>query len=205
LGLVNHLLVRNEEWRFTLDGDSDASGSKPLDSKAYGAMKSRIHEAKAKKAQADAQAAARETRDKAKASSKGPTNKKRVRKASPSGSKGSVEQNDKQGRALTQLLARALEAVEHFEESEYPKRSDCTALAPLAMKLAKVYEHCSLLVRQTELMEGLGSTYSQNYDLRPRRGESLKDWFAKVLYRLEYCDMQFQDVEGVMAILETYE
>ena len=97
------------------------------------------------------------------------------------------------------------EAVEHFEESEYPKRSDCTALAPLAMKLAKVYEHCSLLVRQTELMEGLGSTYSQNYDLRPRRGESLKDWFAKVLYRLEYCEMQFQDVDGVMAILETYE
>ena len=47
-------------------------------------------------------------------------------------------------------------------------------------------------------MEGLGSTHSQNYDLRPRRGESLKDWFAKVLYRLEYCDMQFQDVDGVM-------
>ena len=54
-------------------------------------------------------------------------------------------------------------------------------------------------------MEGLGSTYSQNYDIRPRRGESLKDWFAKVLYRLEYCDMQFQDVDGVMAILETCE
>ena len=178
-----------------------ASGSKPLHTKAYGAMQSRIHEAKAKKAQTKA----RGTRDKAKASSKGPTNKKRVKKSSPSGSQGSVEQNDKQGRALTNLLAQALEAVEHFEESEYPKRSDCTALAPLAMKLAKVYEHCSLLVRQTELMEGLGSTYSQNYDLRPRRGESLKDWFAKVLYRLEYCDMQFQDVDGVMAILETYE
>ena len=87
------------------------------------------------------------------------------------------------------------------------KRSDCTALAPLATKLAKVYGPCSLLVRQTELMEGLGSTYSQNYDLRPRRGESPKDWFAKVLCRLEYCDMymQFQDVDGVMAILETCE
>ena len=116
-----------------------------------------------------------------------------------------MEKNDQQGRALTHLLAQALEAVEHFEESEYPKRSDCTALAPLATKLAKVYEPCSMLVRQTELMEGLGSTYSQNYDIRPRRGESLKDWFAKVLYRLEYCDMQFQDVDGVMAILETYE
>ena len=187
---------------FTLDGDSEASGSKPLEGRAYGAMKMRIHEAKAKKKEAQD---AREARDKAKNGSKGPTNKKRVKKTSPSGSKGSVDQNDKQGRALTKLLAQALEAVEHFEESEYPKRSDCTALAPLAMKLAKVYEHCSLLVRQTELMEGLGSTYSQNYDLRPRRGESLKDWFAKVLYRLEYCDMQFQDVDGVMAILETYE
>ena len=103
---------------FTLEGDSDAVGSKSLHTKAYGAMQSRIHEAKAKKAQAEAQAEARGARDKAKASSKGPTNKKRVRKSSPSGSKGSVEQNDKQGRALTQLLARALEAVEHFEESE---------------------------------------------------------------------------------------
>ena len=31
------------------------------------------------------------------------------------------------------------------------------------------------------------------------------DWFTKVLYRLKWCDMQFQDVEGVMAILETCE
>ena len=116
-----------------------------------------------------------------------------------------MEKNDQQGRALTHLLAQALEAVEHFEESDYPKRSDCTALDPLATKLAKVYEPCSTLVRQTELMEGLGSTYSQNYDIRPRRAEDLKDWFAKVLYRLEYCDLQFQDVEGVMAILETCE
>ena len=116
-----------------------------------------------------------------------------------------MEKNDQQGRALTYLLAQALEAVEHFQESEYPNRSDCTALAPLATKLAKVYEPCSTLVRQTELMEGLGSTCCQNYDIRPRRGESLKDWFAKVLYRLEYCDMQFQDVDGVMAILETCE
>ena len=44
-----------------------------------------------------------------------------------------------------------------------------------------------------------------NYDIRPRRKESLVDWFTKVLYSLEWCDMQFQDVEGVMAILETCE
>ena len=95
--------------------------------------------------------------------------------------------------------------MEHFDETDYPTKSDCTALIPLATKLAKVYEPCSILVRQTELMEGLGSTYSQNYDIRPRRKESLIDWFTKVLYRLEWCDMQFQDVEGVMAILETCE
>ena len=95
--------------------------------------------------------------------------------------------------------------MEHFEENDYPKKSDCTALEPLAKKLAKVHEPCSTLVRQTELMEGLGSTYSQNYDIRPRRKESLDDWFVKVLYRLGYCDLQLQDVEGVMAILETCE
>ena len=79
-----------------------------------------------------------------------------------------MEKNDQRGRALTHLLAQALEAVEHFEESDYPERSDCTALEPLAAKLAKVYESCSTLVRQAELMEGGGSTYSQNYDSRPR-------------------------------------
>ena len=73
------------------------------------------------------------------------------------------------------LLAQALQAVEHFEENSYLKKTDCTALEPLAKKLAKVYEPCSTLVRQTELMEGLGSTYSQNYDIRPRRKESMED------------------------------
>ena len=95
--------------------------------------------------------------------------------------------------------------MEHFEENAHPKKSDCTALKPMAKKLAKVYEPCSTLVRQTELMEGLGSTCSQNYDIRPRRHESLENWFVKVLYRLEYCDLQWQDVDGVMAILETCE
>ena len=73
------------------------------------------------------------------------------------------------------------------------------------MKIAKVYEPYSRLVKQTELMEGLGDTYSQNYDIRPRRRESLVDWLTKVLYRLDWCDLAFQDVEGVMAILEAYE
>ena len=120
---------------------------------------------------------------------------------------GSAEENDTRGRALTNLLARALEAVEDKEENNYPRKSDCTALVPLAIKMAKIYAPCSILVRQTELMEGLGSTYSRNYDIRPRRKESMTDWFTKLLYRLEWCDMQFQDVEGAMhmAILETCE
>ena len=72
------------------------------------------------------------------------------------------------------------------------------------MKIAKVYEPCSKAIKQTELMEGFGDTYSQNYDLRPRRKESLVDWWTKVFYRLDWCDLAFQDVEGGMAILEAY-
>ena len=188
---------------FADDGESEASGSKSLKSKslksrAYGAMQTRIADAKNKKEQ--------QHRDRAKGAGKSANSSnttKRVKKSS--GTQGSVEKNDEQGRALTDLRAQALQAVEHFDEADYPTKSDCTALLPLATNLAKVYEPCSILVRQTELMEGLGSTYLQNYDIGPRRKESLIDWFTKVLYRLEWCDMQFQDVEGVMAILETCE
>ena len=73
------------------------------------------------------------------------------------------------------------------------------------MKVAKVSEPCSKLVKQTELIEGLGDTYSENYEIRPMRRESLVGWLTKVLYRLDWCDMAFRDVDGVMAILETYE
>ena len=163
-------LVRGGHWGtkrrvdFAIgDDESDASGSESMRSKAYGAMQTRIKDAKNKKEL---------NRAKAKATQpvKGPTNTtKRVKKSSAGGSQGSVEQkSDEKGRSLTILLARALEAVEHFEENNYPKKSDCTALEPLAKKLARVYEPCSMLVRQTELMEGLESTYSQNYDIRPR-------------------------------------
>ena len=122
-----------------------------------------------------------------------------------SGNQGSVEDNETRARALTSLLGRALDAVKHHEENDYPKKSDCTALIPFATKMAKVYEPCSKLILHTELMEGLGDTHSENYDIRPRRKGSLVDWFTKVLYRLVWCDMPFQEVEGVMAmaILET--
>ena len=86
-------------------------------------------------------------------------------------------------------------------------RTACTALIPLASKMAKVYEPCSKLIRHTQLMEGLGDTYSENYGIRPRRRESLVDWLTSVLCRLEWCDMAFQKVDGAtcMAILETCE
>ena len=59
---------------FAIDGDSTASGSKSLQTKAYGAMQTRIKDAKNKKEQA------RATRDKAKADRpvKGPTNTKKI-------------------------------------------------------------------------------------------------------------------------------
>ena len=126
---------------FANDGDSTASGSKSLQTKAYGAMQTRIKDAKNKKEQA------RATRGKAKAvkPTNGLTNtKKRVRKkTSTSGSQGSVEKNDEKGWSLTHLLAQALQAVEHFEENNYPKKSDCTALGPMAKNLAKVYVDCT--------------------------------------------------------------
>ena len=126
---------------------------------------------------------------------------KRVNKSS--GPHGSLEEHETRARALTSLLEPALDAVKHHEEGDFPKKSECTALIPLATKMATVYEPCSKLIRQTELMKGLGDTYSENYDIRPPRKESLLDWFTKVLYRLEWCDLQ--DVEGVMSILETCE
>ena len=102
-------LVRGSSWGTTRrvefaidDGESDASGSKSLKSKAYGAMQSakfliqtRIKDAKNKKEQIRAKA-------KAGRPVKGPTNTtKRVKKCSASGSQGSVEKNDEKGRALT--------------------------------------------------------------------------------------------------------
>ena len=74
-----------------------------------------------------------------------------------------------------------MQSIQHHEETDCPKQSDCAALRPLSMKVAKVYVPCSKLVKQTELMEGLGDTYSENYDIRPRRRESLVVWLTKVL------------------------
>ena len=134
------------------------------------------------------------------------SNKKRVKKTKEARDS-EQDANETRARELTCLLAQALKSIQHHEETDYPKQSDCAALLPLAMKVAKVYQPCSKLVKRTELMEAFGDTYSENYDIRPRRRESLVDWLTKlkVLYRLEWCDMAFQKVDGVMAILETCE
>ena len=76
--------------------------------------------------------------------------KKRVNKTK--GGK-DLKAHEKKARELTNLLARALQSIEHHEESDYPKQSDCAALLTLAMKIAKAYEPCSRAIKQTELME----------------------------------------------------
>ena len=83
------------------------------------------------------------------------SNKKRVKKTNAA-MESEQDANKTRARELTCLLARALKSIQHHEETDYPKQSDCAALVPLAAKVAKVYEPCST---QTELMEGLGDTY----------------------------------------------
>ena len=78
---------------------------------------------------------------------------------------------------------------------------NCTALRPLALKLAKVYKPCALVVKNTELMEGVGDTHG----LRPRRKEDIVDWLVRVLYRLEYCNHGLMTYCGVVALLEKHE
>ena len=56
------------------------------------------------------------------------------------------------------------------------KAADCTALRPLALKLAKVYKPCALVVKKTELMEGVGDTHG----MRPIRKEDIVDWLIRV-------------------------
>ena len=55
------------------------------------------------------------------------------------------------------LIDRALHDV--AGESEEMDDVDCAALRPLALKLAKVYKPCALVVKKTELMEGVADTH----------------------------------------------
>ena len=71
----------------------------------------------------------------------------------------------------------------------------------VALKLAKVYKPCVLVVKKTELMEGVGDTYG----LRPRRKEDIVDWLVRVLHRLEYYNHGLLTYAGAVALLEKHE
>ena len=81
------------------------------------------------------------------------------------------------------------------------KDADCSALRPLALKMAKVYKPCALVVKKTELMEGGGDTHG----MRPRRKEDIVDWLIRVLYKLEYYDHGLLTYAGVVTLLKKYE
>ena len=62
---------------------------------------------------------------------------------------------DDEGRKLTKCLDRALhDCVGDIGDMEDATLADCTALRPLALKLAKVYKPCVLQAKKTELMVG---------------------------------------------------
>ena len=58
--------------------------------------------------------------------------------------------------------------------------ADCTALRPLALKLAKVCMLCALQIKKIKLMEAAGDTRG----IRSRRKEDIADWMVRVLYSL---------------------
>ena len=64
------------------------------------------------------------------------------------------------------------------------KYADCAALGPLALELAKVCKPCALVVKKTELMEGVADTLG----IRPRRKEDIVNWLIHVMCKLEYSD-----------------
>ena len=103
------------------DGESEAWGSKSKrgdePTKGYEAMQARIANRNKERGRGRERAAGKP----ATSSNK----KKLVRKST---GKGSVEANETRARELTSLLGRALPAVQHHEENDYPKESDCTAL-----------------------------------------------------------------------------
>ena len=61
-----------------------------------------------------------------------------------------------EGRKLTRLIDRALHDISGVTEAmDEAKAADCTVLRPLALKLAEVYKPWALVVKKTELIEGV--------------------------------------------------
>ena len=111
---------------------------------------------------------------------------------------------DDEGRKLTKLIDRALhDAAGETEEMDDAKEADCAALRlrALALKLAKVYKPCALVVKKTEPMEGVADTHG----IRPRRKEDTVDWLVRVLCKLEYYNHGLLTYAGVVTLLEKHE
>ena len=112
---------------------------------------------------------------------------------------------DDEGRKLIRLIDRALHDISgETGEMDDANDADCTALGPLALKMAKVYTPCALVVKTTELMEGVGDTHGNDV-MRPMRKEDIVDWLIRVLYTLEYYDRGFLTYAGVVTLLEKRE
>ena len=96
---------------------------------------------------------------------------------------------DDEGRKLAKCLGRALQdCVGDMGDMEDATTADCAALrpVPLALKLAKVYKPCALVVQKTELIEGVCDTHG----MRPRMKTDIVDWLVRVLYMSGYCSIQ---------------
>ena len=85
------------------------------------------------------------------------------------------------------------------------KEADCAALRPLTLRLAKVYKPCALVVKNTELMEGVADTHGIRPSIRPRRKEDIVDWLVRVLYKLEYYNHGLLTYAAVVTLLEKHE
>ena len=107
-----------------------------------------------------------------------------------------------EGRKLTKLIDQALHDIaDETEEMGDAKEADCTALRPLALKLAKVYGPCAQVVKKTELMEGVADTHG----VRPRRKGGVVGWLIRVLCKLGYYGHGLMASAGVVALLEKHE
>ena len=91
---------------------------------------------------------------------------------------------DGEGRKLTKCLDRALQdCVGDIEDMEDATQADCTARRPLALKLAKVHQPCALVVKKTELVEGVNDTHG--FGPRRKLEDDTADWAVRVPYGLE--------------------
>ena len=109
---------------------------------------------------------------------------------------------DDEGRKLARLIYRALHDISgETGEMDEAQNADCSALRPLALKMAKVYNPCALVVKKTGFVEGVGDTHG----MRPRRKGDIADWLMRVLYLLGYGDHGPLAYAGVVALHDKYE